>query len=326
MTHDWLEGYEIDRSLVNTTGAPMYPVAAWNHDYGGLVAEVEKVDSFDAVLPWQVEAVRFGRGAKATRKECYVTRQADVAVLTTRTRWFDRGTGERIEGYREGAYSRLQVLALVKGGGDNPYLLTFKGVAAGEFSKALTALRRGPIAAGRRATGKLLAEGAFWLTIYAGEAVTVGAQQTTEITPPRMELPVKGDDVMAWLAARYIGPEWLAVVNALAEEASAWASGDAGPVHEDYDNTAALPVPEAAPWIDPTPWSDDAESDADALFDSIPAHDRSAYGKTGGELFWLLAKGKRAENSNDTALMARAAELTGDWAAAIAWVQGLTYR
>lgn len=320
MTHDWLEGYAIDDALVNPTGAPMYPVAAWNHEYGGLVAEVDKVDSFDAVLPWNVEPVRFGRGAKAARKECYVTRRAEVAILTTRTRWFDRTTNERIAGYREGAYSRLQLLALVREGGATPYLLSFKGVAAGELSKALTALRRGPLAAGRRVTGKPLVEGAFWLTIYAGDAMTVGTQQSTEITPPHVELPAKGGDAMDWLGARYIGAEWLAVVNGLAEEAGAWASNDAGPTHEEQE-AADLPVAGVEPWGEPTPWAD--EDDADALFDSLPSHERSIYDKTGADKFWTIARSKRVDGRNDTALMARAAELTGDWNAAIAWINGL---
>lgn len=336
MSFEWVDSYRIDESLVRSTGAPQYPVAAWNHEFGGFVAEVDKVDSFDALLPWNVETVKFGRGAKATRKHCYAARRVDVAILATKTKWFDRATGERVPDYRDGAYSRLQLLALVKGGGESPYLLSFKGVAAGELSKQLTAFRRGPIAAGRRATGKPLAEATFWLEIYAGEPVTVGQQQATEITPPRVELPGKGDDALAWLGARYVGPELLAVVNSLAEEATAWATSDAGAGngHSEHEPEAAVPLTpatngrqQAAPAYQ-VPEEPEDLYPPDDDFEELPSASQepaqaAALATAGRDLFWGLARAKGLGGNTQTEIMARAAEKAGDYTGAIAWLQGV---
>lgn len=328
MTLEWLDGYQIDAALVRSTGAPQYPVAAWNHEYGGFVAEVDKIDGFDALLPWPVETVKFGRGAKATKKDCYAARRVDVAVLATKTRWFDRATGERVAGYQENAYSRLQLLALVKGAEGGPFLLSFKGVAAGELSKALTAVRRGPIAAGRRATGKDLAEAAFWLTIYAGEAMTVGAQQATEITPPRIELPGKGDDLVQWLGARYIGPALLAVVNELAEEATTWADSDGaggGNGHEAHEEAGHAPSAARPAWLTPEEPDDAFPPDDD--FDALPSAaqepaQKAALALSGKDRFWQMALARGLADSSEVAVMARAAEVGKDWTGAIAWLQG----
>jgi hypothetical protein len=329
MSLEWLDTYQIDEGLVRSTGAPQYPVAAWNHEFGGFVAEVDKIDGFDCVLPWPVETVKFGRGAKATRKECYATRRADVAILATRTRWFDRATDERLPDYREGAYSRLQLLVLVKDADGGPFLLSFKGVAAGEMAKALTAVRRGPIAAGRRATGKNLAEAAFWLTIYAGEAVTVGAQQATEITPPRVEMPGKGEDAVQWLGARYIGAALLIGVNELADEVNSWANSDAGGAngHESHEGGAHTPSATARPaWLAPEEPEDAFPPDDD--FDGLPSASqepaqRAALAGAGKDRYWDLARAKGLYGNTQAEIMARAAEVSGDWTGAIAWLQGL---
>ncbi len=323
MSLEWLVGYEVDEALVRSTGAPQYPVIAWNtQEYGGLVAEVEKLDAFDALLPWTVEAVRFGRGAKATRKDCYGSRRAEIAILATKTKWFDRATGERIDGYREGAYSRLQLLALVKDGGETPYLLTVKGVAAGMLAKALTAVRQGPIAAGRRAAGKPLAEATFWLTIYAAPAITVGqGANSSEIVPPAIELPGKGADVMAWLGARFIGPELLAVVNSLVEEVTTWQNSDGGNGHE------ATHAPSApAAWHGPEEPDDAFPPDDD--FDGLPSASNApaqaaALTAAGKDLFWSLARAKGLAGNTQAEIMARAAEVSGDWSGAVAWLQSL---
>jgi hypothetical protein len=321
MSLEWLDTYQIDESLVRSTGAPQYPVIAWNTmEYGGMVAEVEKLDGFDCLLPWPVEAVKFGRGAKATRKDCYATRSAEIAILATKTRWYDRATGERIDGYREGAYSRLQLLALVKGGGDKPYMLTVKGVAAGLLAKALTAVRQGPIAAGRRATGKPLAEATFWVTLRAAPAMTVGQQQATEIVPPAIELPGKGEDPLQWLGARYIGPELLAVVNSLAEEATTWANSDAGGnghgAHEATAPAAAWHAPEEPDDLYPP---DDFDALPSASAEPAQAQALATAGKA---MFWDLARARGLAGNSQTEIMARAAEVSGNWTAAIAWLQG----
>jgi hypothetical protein len=293
-------------------------------EFGGLVAEVEKIDGFDAVLPWPVEVVKFGRGAQATRKECYATRRAEIAVLASKTRWFDRATNERLPDYRDGAYSRLQLLALVRDAAGGPFLLTFKGVAAGLLSKQLTAVRRGPIAAGQRAAGKPLAEASFWLTITAGAPMTVGQQQATEIIPPVLELPGRGEDALQWLGARYIGPEGLALVNSLAEEVNAWAASDGGGNgHDEHEAAAAASA--AAAWHAPEEPDDAFPDDG---FDGLPSAStepaqRQALALAGKDLFWNLARAKGLAGNTQVEIMARAAEVGKDWTGAIAWVQSL---
>lgn len=325
MTMEWLDTYQIDEALVRGTGAPMYPMAAWNHEAGGLVGEVQKLDEFDVMLPWPVKAVKFGRGQKAQIKECYAANRAEIAVLATRTRWFDRLTGERVDGYQDGAYSRLQLLALVKDGGSTPYLLSFKGVAAGMLSKALTAVRRGPIAAGRRATGKPLAEASFWLTLYAGPPMTVGRDQATEITPPGLELPAKGEDAVTWLGARFIGSKLLAVVNELAEEATAWAASDGGGGHEaEHEAAPAGGNGYHEAWT--APEEPDGIFPEDDPFDALPSASQApaqaaALASAGAGQFWAIIGSKGLGNSNVAAAMAQAAELSKNWTGAIAWAQ-----
>lgn len=326
MSLEWLDGYDVAESLVRSTGAPMYPMAAWNHEAGGLVGEVSKLDEFDVMLPWPVTKVKFGRGQKAQIKECYTANRAEIAVLATRTRWFDRATGERVDGYQDGAYSRLQLLALVKDGGSTPYLLSFKGVAAGLLSKALTAVRRGPIAAGRRATGKPLSEATFWLTLYAGAPMTVGKDQATEITPPGIELPAKGEDAVTWLGARYIGARLLAVVNDLAEEATTWANSEGGGGHEEEHSAA----PAGGNGYHSDAWAGPEEPDGifplDDDFDSLPSASAApaqaaALLSAGAGQFWSIVHAKGIADSNVTAAMAQAAELSKNWTGAIAWAQ-----
>lgn len=329
MSHEWLDSYDVDESLVRSTGAPMYPIAAWNHEAGGLVGEVTKLDEFDVMLPWPVKSVKFGRGQKAQFKDCYVAQRAEIAVLATRTRWFDRLTGARVDGYQDGAYSRLQLLALVKDGGSTPYMLSFKGVAAGLLSKALTTVRRGPIAAGRRATGKPLSEATFWLTLYAGDPMTVGKDQATEITPPGIELPAKGEDAVNWLGARFVGSKLLAVVNDLAEEATTWAASDSGAGHEEAHGLAPA-IGNGGYRHDA--WAGPEEPDGifpeDDPFDALPSASQepaqaAALATAGKDLFWNLARAKGLAGNTQTEIMARAAEVTKDWTAAIAWLQGM---
>lgn len=237
--NDWLSSYNLEGALVQTITAPSYPFIAWSINEAAWVAEVDKCDTFDLVLPWRQEEIVFGRGAKKSRKECYVAPSARVCILAERTRWFDRLTGERIDGYREGAFSKLHLLALVEDATAVPVVLTIKGVSAGELSKQLTALRRNVIATARRKLGKpTLSEAGFWLTLRAGQAMMVGTKEQVEIVPPLLELPGKGDDLTAWLGARFVGAEVLEVVNALADEVRTW---------RDADDKHALDEDEAQP-------------------------------------------------------------------------------
>lgn len=307
--NEWLSSYDLDQGLVQTITAPAYPFIAWSINEAAWVAEVDKCDSFDLVLPWNVEEVVFGRGHKRTKKECYVSPAARVCILAERTRWFDRVTGERIAGYREGAYSKLHLLALVEDATAVPVVLTIKGVAAGELSKQLTALRRNVIATARRKLNKpSLSEAGFWLTLRAGQPMMVGAQQQTEITPPMLELPGKGTDLAEWLGARFVGPAILDLVNALADEVKAWRddAGHAGPEGDD-EAQAAAPSTNGEPHDEDLPGEPPSEP----------------YRMTPVDEFWGKAGLLGLQNHPLIPGLAQSAVSSGNWAWAIAALDGL---
>lgn len=227
MGNNWLDTYELDGDLIRTISSPAYPFVAWNLNEAAWVAEIEKCDAFDLVLPWQQEQIQFGRGGKKSKKDCYIAPSARVCILAERTRWFDRATGERVAGYRDGTFSKLNLLALIDGATAVPVVLTIKGVSAGELSKQLTTLRRNIFATARRKLGKAsLSEAGFWLTLRAGQSMIVGTTQQVEITPPLLELPSKGAELESWLGERYVGSDVLAFVNTLAAEVRAWRDED----------------------------------------------------------------------------------------------------
>jgi hypothetical protein len=134
-------------------------------------------------------------------------------------------------------------------------------------------------------------------------------------------LPEKGEDPVDWLGARFVGPDLLATVNSLAEEATAWSASDGhGNGHEAYE--AAAPRP---PWLAPEEPEDAFPPDDD--FDALPSAARepaqaAALTLAAKDLFWSIARQRGREGGAEVAMMARAAELTGDWGAALTWLQG----
>lgn len=228
--NDWLDGYEVDEVLAAPAGAASYPVLQWNHGEGAMLAEVEKWEGYGLTLPWPVKQVRFGAGRGAAVVDCYHSSAVDVAILGTKVRWFDRATGALLPGYQDGAYSRLHVLSLVKGAApqEQPALLSLKGVAAGDLSKLLTRARR-VIQQAEGQAGRRLSLASFWWRVTCGEARAVGSTQQAIITPPELDLPARGLDVLAWLGERYIGPALLATVNGLAQEVIAWQEAGKAP-------------------------------------------------------------------------------------------------
>ena len=236
MGNTWLAGFNLDSGLVATITTPAYPIISWNLNEAAWLADVDKCDEFDLVLPWPQEEVAFGKGSKKTRKECYVSPTGVFCVLAERVRWFDRQSNERITGYRDGSYSKLQMLVLVRNATAVPVMLTIKGMSAADLSKQLTTLRRSVMATARRKLGQPnLSEAGFWLTICAGQSRTVGTVQTQEITPPNLPLPGKGDDLADWLGKRFVGPEVLELVNSIADEVRAWRDTDADHPGHDED-------------------------------------------------------------------------------------------
>lgn len=325
MGNTWLSGFNLDSGLVATITTPAYPIISWNLNEASWVADVDKCDEFDLVLPWPQEEVTFGKGSKKTRKECYVSLAGQFAILAERTRWFDRQTNERITGYREGSYSKLQLLVLVRDATAVPVMLTIKGVSAGELSKQLTTLRRSVMATARRKLGQSnLSEAGFWLTIRAGKARTVGTVQTQEITPPDLELPGKGDELAEWLGKRFVGPEVLEIVNALADEVRAWRDADSEHAGHDEGDEEQPTAPTSAAvngngngHQPETPKPAPAQVEPDE-FDSLP----SATTSPGMQkvLFYSKVKTLGLESSSIVRDKADRAEASGDWAGALAFL------
>jgi hypothetical protein len=205
-----------------------------------------------------------------------------------------------------------------------PILLTFKGVAAGEMSKQLNALRRGPIAFAQRQTGRPLSEAAFWMEIYAGPPKMVGSSHKVEIIPPLIRLPERGVDVMAWLGERFVGPEVQAVINLLAPEIVEWR-----PTKHSGGTNGERPAPGRE--VDEIPMFTGGSLEqviagqhngisSDAEFDALPGHARSAYVPTAQDHFWSKAGEMGLREDGATKVMAKAAMMTGDWTMALTWL------
>jgi hypothetical protein len=263
-----------------------YPTIQWSSEEGAWLATVEKLRSFGLTLDWPARHVSFGRGKARTQEECFVDQAPQVAILAIRTLWFDRQSGQRVDGYAPGHYSKQQLLSLVRGSSNwQPVQLTTKSVAAGEFSKDLTRLRR-LLSTAQRQAGKALPPALFWWTLPLGNVKTV---QGIEIQAPGIELPGPGQDLAEWLQARYIGPELAAVVTDLAGEAVEWAA-----------------VGEAAP---PAPAANGHNGNG-----------KAAFGEVGSGYFWQLAKLLKLDSFAATAEIAQEAERTGNWRQAVEWL------
>ena len=330
MGNTWLSGFNLDSGLVATITTPAYPIVSWNLGEASWLGEVAKCDEFDLILPWPQEEITFGKGSKKTRKECYVSSSGQFCILAERTRWFDRLTNERIGGYREGSYSKLQLLVLVRDASPVPVMLTIKGVSAGELSKQLTTLRRSVMATARRKLGQPnLSEAGFWLTLRAGQSRTVGTVQTQEITPPDLELPGKGvDDLADWLGKRFVGPEVLELVNSLADEVRAWRDADAdhaGHEPEDEEQPAAQvngnshsPKVEVVGVMVPKVEVVGVVENHPDEFDELPS--ASAQPAMQKVLFYSRVKTLGLESSSIARDKADRAEASGDWGAALRWL------
>ena len=317
MGNAWLDSYNLDGDLVQTITTPAYPYVAWSLNEAAWLCEVDKADTFDLVLPWPQETVRFGKGAKKKEVDCYLSPVARVCILAERTRWFDRLSGERVAGYQEGAFSKLHLLALVEGATAVPVVLTIKGVSAGELSKQLTTLRRNVIATARRKLSKSsLSEAGFWLTLRAGQSMIVGAVQQVEITPPFLELPGKGDDLAEWLGARFVGPEVLEVVNALADEVRGWRDADDRHTQDESDLESQPPAPVT---YSGNGYSNPSE-EAEDLEDSPPP---GPHHMTPADEFWGKAGLLGLQNHPLIPGLAQSAAQAGNWDWAIAALDGL---
>ena len=93
MDNSWVDSVALDDALIQPIGGSMYPWAAWNHGEAGFVAPVDKIADFDLTLPWQQKDVVFGRGVNSNHELCYVTGSALVAILATRTTWYNSEFG-----------------------------------------------------------------------------------------------------------------------------------------------------------------------------------------------------------------------------------------
>lgn len=134
------------------------------------------------------------------------THRLQAAVLATRFAWIKDETF--VPTYVDGARSKLQALALVKGsGGTLMVTLTFSGMAGKSFNDALKAHRQ-RVAKLTRAAGQEAPASIFFATYYAGEPTLVGSDQKSLITPVHLV-----DDGSFSLEAGFVGQEALSTVD-----------------------------------------------------------------------------------------------------------------
>jgi hypothetical protein len=144
------------------------------------------------------------------------TTSVEAAILAIRSAWVEKQAGVeiRLDGYREGARKRTQMLLLINdpaNGVVGPVKFTTIGTANEELPIAYNALK---------STAK--AQGAepwmFWVTISAGETQTVGNHNVT-MTPIEVSTP----DADA-LSEAYVGSEIVERIKAMADDIASWAT------------------------------------------------------------------------------------------------------
>jgi hypothetical protein len=168
----------------------------------------------------------------------------EAAILAMRSAWVENQAGMemRLDGYREGARKRTQMLLLIddpENGVIGPIKLTTIGTANEELPVAYNALKSTARAQGAEPW-------MFWVTLSAGETQTVGDHNVT-MTPIEVSAPDANGLVEA-----YVGSDIVEGITAIADDvadwAAAWEGGDyiGGDVFDDesaqaVEGVASLP-------------------------------------------------------------------------------------
>ena len=267
MSTDFLNT-SFDSSLAQpvTDTAQKFPVIQWSHNGGGAgwLLPCDRAEEFDVTLPWAKRNVQLGKNTVP----CFHSASAEFAILAVKKTWFTTDADGRATyldgGYVEGARSKSHLLVIVKDQPDDLFVLSCKGATSADFHGALGKLQ----AAMKRANAQRPLY-FFWLKASAGDPVRLSKGAT--VAPLLLEQPGKTDDVVAWLAQRFVGAEFVAEVEAryaddirdfLKPHVNADAEASNG-----HDATTPAPLPATGP----APTSAATTTTSAAPWDAMPS-------------------------------------------------------
>ena len=238
--------------------AQQYPVIQWSHNGGaaGWLLPCDRAEEFGVTLPWAKRKVQLG----SNTVECYHSTSAEVAILAVVKRWFvvEDDKPRYLDNYVEGARSKSHLLVIVKDAPDELFVLSCKGATSADLHGAL-----GKLGSAMKRANATRPWYLFWLKLSAGDPIRLSKGAT--VTPLLLEQPGKTDDVVTWLAGRFVGAEFVAAIEAryaddirdfLKPRDKGDGNGDdpqpepgpAGPAPAPAMSAAATTATPAAPW------------------------------------------------------------------------------
>ena len=206
MSTDFLTvGYDQTLATPTADAGPLYATIQWSHNPAGWLLPCDRAEEFGVTLPWAKRRVTLG----SNTVEAYFSPVAEVAILALVKRWFttdENGKATYLDHYTEGARSKTHALVILKDAPDDLFVLSCKGATSADFHGA-----QGKLQAAMKRSGATRPLYFFWLKLSAGELVRLSKGAT--VAPLMMDIPGKADDVVAWLAQRFVGAEFVAEVE-----------------------------------------------------------------------------------------------------------------
>ena len=196
-----------DSTLATPTAdaGPAFATIQWSHQPGGWLLPVDRAEEFDVTLPWPKRTVRLG----TNEVPCYYSASAEVAILAIVKRWFvvEDDKPRYLDTYVEGARSKSHALVIFKDAPDNLFVLSCKGATSADLHGAL-----GKLGSAMKRANATRPWYFFWLKLSAGDPIRLSKGAT--VAPLLLEQPGKADNVVDWLAQRFVGAEFVAEVEA----------------------------------------------------------------------------------------------------------------
>lgn len=204
-------------------------------------------DSFDTMLSGQYESVDvIHAGGEVVRS--YLMETIHVALLAYKKRWYitdTDGNMSYIDGYQEGAKSKLQWYALVKELGNEAALISVSGLNAKHLSEAVFSFEQKVLRPAMQAAKKRFARYHFWLPLSTAGKIT--APQNQYITPPQMAIEELSLDKVRSL---FTGREVAQAAEELMPAAKAWAMPQPKPTEQMSVVDVYAPPPPPPPPVD----------------------------------------------------------------------------
>ena len=196
-----------DSTLATPTAdaGPAFATIQWSHQPGGWLLPVDRAEEFDVTLPWPKRTVRLG----TNEVPCYYSASAEVAILAIVKRWFvvEDDKPRYLDNYADGARSKSHLLVIVKDAPDELFVLSCKGATSADLHGAL-----GKLGSAMKRANATRPWYFFWLKASAGDPIRLSKGAT--VAPLLLEQPGKTDNVVDWLAQRFVGAEFVAEVEA----------------------------------------------------------------------------------------------------------------